>query len=100
MTKVARIFEDEKQQALAKVEEEKKLALAKAEEEKKLVLAKAEEALAKAEEENKLNLTREKRESVIKMLKKNYPSEEIASIISGFTLDEINAMRREMGAVQ
>ncbi len=100
MTKVARIFEEEKLQALAKAEEEKKLALAKAEEEKRLALAKAEKSLlAKAEEENKLNLAREKRECVLKMIRKSYSSEEIASIVSGFTLDEIDVMRREMGAV-
>ena len=148
MTKVARIFEEEKLQALAKAEEETKMALAKVEEEKEIALAKAEEktkmalakveeekeialakaeeeikmalakaeeeketalakveeeketALAKAEEENKLNLAREKKECVLKMIRKSYPSEEIASIVSGFTLDEIDAIRREISAQQ
>ena len=82
MTKVARIFEEEKLQALAEAAKEKELALAKAEEDKNLAFAK------------------EKKESVFKMLKKGYPSEEIASIISGFTVDEIDIMRREMSAQQ
>ncbi|HBA47704.1 MAG TPA: hypothetical protein DCZ91_07865, partial [Lachnospiraceae bacterium] len=82
MTKVARIFEEEKLQALAEAAKEKELALAKAEEDKNLAF------------------TKEKKESVFKMLKKNYPSEEIASIISGFTVDEIDTMRREISAQQ
>ena len=91
MTKVARIFEEEKLQALAEAAKEKELALAKAEEDKNL-------ALAKAEENNRLVLAKEKKEYVFNMLKKGYPSEEIASIISRFTVDEIDTMRREMGA--
>lgn len=79
MTKVARIFEEEKLQALAQAEEEKRL------------------ALAKAEEDNRQALAKERKEYVLKMLKKNYPTEEIASIISGISTDEIDAMRREEG---
>ena len=93
MTKVARIFEEEKLQALAEAAKEKELALAKAEEDKNL-------ALAKAEEDKNLAFAKEKKESVFKMLKKGYPSEEIASIISGFTVDEIDTMRREISAQQ
>ena len=89
MTKVARIFEEEKQQALAKAEKEKRLALAEAEKDKQ-------QALAEAAEKNKLALAREKKDCVLKMLRKNYPSEEIVSIVSGFSLEEIDAMRREL----
>lgn len=81
MTKVARIFEEEKLQALAEAAEDKRL------------------ALAKAEEDNRLALFKERKEYVLKMLKKNYPSEEIASIITGFSTDEIDAMRSEMSTV-
>ena len=90
MTKVARIFEEEKLQALAQAEEEKRLALAKAEEDNR-------QALAKAEEDNRQALAKERKEYVLKMLKKNYPTEEIASIISGISTDEIDAMRRDAG---
>lgn len=116
MTKVGRIIEEEKRQAIAEVEErsrralaqakaEKKQALAQAKAEKKQALAKAEaenkQALAKAEAEKKNEkkradmLQQAARESVLKMLRKNYPIEEIASIVSGFSQDDIEAMRKE-----
>ena len=116
MTKVGRIIEEEKRQAIAEVEErsrralaqakaEKKQALAQAKAEKKQALAKAEaenkQALAKAEAEKKNEkkradmLQQAARESVLKMLRKNYPIEEIASIVSVFSQDDIEAMRKE-----
>lgn len=94
MTKVEKIFEEEKLQAVAKVEEEKRLALTKAEKEKRLALAKAEKEKKRADRTEAMM-----RESVLKMLQKNYPVKEIAAIVSVFSLDDIEAMRREMGAV-
>lgn len=76
MTKVGWIIEQEKQEALAKAEEEKRQELAKAEEEKRQAA----------------------KEVVIKMLRKNYPTEEIAFIVSGFSQDEIETMRRELAS--
>ena len=84
MTKVGWIIEQEKQQAIAKAEEEKQQAIAKAEEKQ--------QELAKAEAEKQ----QAARESVIKMIGKNYPTEEIAFIVSGFSQDEIEAVRREL----
>ncbi len=107
MTKVGWIFEQEKQQALAKAEEEKQKELAKAEEEKQKELAKAEEEkqkeLAKAEEEKQKELAKAEaekrqaaRESVVKMIRKNYPTEEIAFIVSDFSWNDIEAVREEL----
>ncbi|HBA50874.1 MAG TPA: hypothetical protein DCZ91_24370 [Lachnospiraceae bacterium] len=92
MTKVGWIFEQEKQQAVAKVEEEMRLAVAKAEEEKQQELAKKQQELAKAEADKR----QVARESVIKMIRKNYPTEEIAFIVSSFSWDDIEAVRREI----
>ncbi len=61
------------------------------EQEKQEVIAKAEEAIAKAEAEKR----QAAKESVIKMIKKNYSTEEIAFIVSSFSQDEIEAVRRE-----
>lgn len=85
MTKVGWIFEQEKQQALAKAEEEKWKELAKAEEEKRKELAKAEAEKRQAA-----------RESVVKMIRKNYPTEEIAFIVSDFSWNDIEALRKEL----
>lgn len=74
MTKVGWIIEQEKQEAIAKVEE----------------------ALVKAEEEKQ----QAARESVIKMIRKNYPTEEIAFIVSSFSQDEIETMRREIAETE
>ena len=111
MTKIGWIIEQEKQEAIAKLEEEKQQALVKAEEEKRQALVKAEEekqqALVKAEEEKHqapAKAEAEKRqaakESVIKMIRKNYSTEEIAFIVSSFSQDDIEAVRREIGEVE
>ena len=74
MTKVGWIIDQEMQQALAKAEEEKQKELAKAEEEKRQAA----------------------RESVVKMIRKNYPTEEIAFIVSVFSWNEIEELRKEI----
>ena len=74
MTKVGWLFEQEKQQALAKAEEEKQQALSKAEAEKRQAA----------------------REAVIRMIRRDYPTEEIAFIVPSFSVDDIEAVRREM----
>ena len=40
------------------------------------------------------------RESVIKMIRKNYPTEEIAFIVSSFSQDEIETVRREIAETE
>ena len=109
MTKVAQIFEEEKQQALAELEEKSRQALEKAKEEKKQAIAKAKkekkQAIAEAKKEKKradnaeAKLHQTARESVLIMLKKNYPSEEIASIVPLFSLDDIEDMRKELAGI-
>ena len=117
MTKVGRIIEEEKRQAIAEAEEKSRQALAQAMAEKKRALAKAKaearQALAKADAENKQALAKAEaekknekkradmlqqaaRESVLKMIRKNYPTEEIASIVSVFSQDDIESMRKEV----
>lgn len=49
-------------------------------------------AFAKAETEKR----QAARESVIKMIRKNYPTEEIAFIVSSFSQDDIEAIRKEI----
>ncbi len=97
LTQVARIFEEEKQQALTQVarifEEEKQQALTQAarifEEEKR-------QALSQAEIKHKEEKERNARQIVIRMIKKNYPTEEIVSLVSSFSQDDIEALRKEV----
>ena len=97
LTQVARIFEEEKQQALTQVarifEEEKQQALTQAarifEEEKR-------QALSQAEKKHKEEKERNARQIVIRMIKKNYPTEEIVSLVSSFSQDDIEALRKEV----
>nr|WP_304578467.1 hypothetical protein [uncultured Acetatifactor sp.] len=82
MTQVARIFEEEKQQALtqaARVFEEEKR-----------------QALSQAEIKHKEEKERNARQIVIRMIKKNYPTEEIVSLVSSFSQDDIEALRKEV----
>lgn len=71
MTQVARIFEEEKQQALT-------------------------QALSQAEKKHKEEKERNARQIVIRMIKKNYPTEEIVSLVSSFSQDDIEALRKEV----
>ncbi len=54
------------------------------------------EAIARAEAEKR----QAARESVIKMIRKNYPTEEIAFIVSSFSQDEIETVRREIAEME
>ena len=54
------------------------------------------EAIARAEAEK----WQAARESVIKMIRKNYPTEEIAFIVSSFSQDEIETVRREIAETE
>ena len=71
MTQVARIFEEEKRQALTQVAQI-------------------------FEEEKQQSIKNTSRQIVIRMIKKNYPSEEIASLVSNFSQDDVNALRKEL----
>ena len=105
MTQVAQIFEEEKQQALTQVaqifEEEKKQALTQAaqifEEEKKQALTQA----AQTFEEEKKQAEEKAAESaskriVVQMIKKNYSAEEIAALVLNYSLDDVEALRKEV----
>lgn len=93
MTQVAQIFEEEKQQALLQVtqifEEEKQQALTQAaqtfEQEKQQALTQA----AQTFEEKQ-------RQIVIRMIKKNYSTEEIASLVSSYSQDDVEILRKEI----
>ena len=93
MTQVAQIFEEEKQQALTQVaqifEEEKQQALAQAaqifEEEKR-------QAAQIFEEEKRGALA----QIVIRMIQKDYSSEEIAALVSSFSMDDVEALRKNL----
>lgn len=66
MTQAAMIFEEEKQEALSRIEKEKQ---------------------KMAESEKK---------TVIRMIKKNYSSEEIVSIVTSYSQDRVEELRREI----
>lgn len=95
MTQVAQIFEEEKQQALTQVaqifEEEKRQALIQAaqsyEEEKRQALTQAKNTF---EEEN--------RRVVIRMIKKDYPTEEIVSLMPNYSQNDVERLRKELSA--
>ena len=79
MTQVAQIFEAEKQAALTPV-------VQIFEEEKKQALKEKEEQVTQATS----------RQIVIRMIKKDYTSEEIASVVSSFSQDDVDALRKEI----
>ena len=71
MTQVAQIFEEEKQQALLQVTQI-------------------------FEKEKQQALTEEKRQIVMKMIEKNYPTEEIVSLISNYSQNDVEMLRRKV----
>ncbi len=86
MTQVAQIFEEEKQQAILQVtqiyEEEKQQAIQIFEEEKQ-----------KALKEERLNTAKQ---VVINMIKKDYSSKEIASLVLDYSQDDVDKLRKEI----
>jgi len=89
MTQVAMIFEEEKQQALTQAarifEEEKRHAV---ETEKK----KAADSV-KAERKKNADF---KQQTVMKMIEKGYSTEEIVSLVSGYSENKIDSLRKKM----
>lgn len=89
MTQVAQIFEEEKQQALTQVaqifEEEKQQALAQAAQSFEAKMTQAKNAY---EEEN--------RRVVIRMIKKDYSTEEIVSLIPNYSQNDVERLRKEI----
>lgn len=86
MTQVAQIFEEEKQQALTQVaqifEKEKQQALT--------------QAAQIFEKEKQQALKNTSRQIVIRMIRKDYPSEEIAALVSSYSQDDVDALRKEL----
>lgn len=109
MTQAAMIFEEEKQEALARIEKEKQtlvqeikekqLEIARIIEEKQEALAQKEkekqEALIQKEKE-KQKMAESEKKTVIRMIKKNYSSEEIVSIVTSYSQDRVEELRREI----
>ena len=97
MTQVAQIFEEEKQQAILQVtqifEEEKRQAMQHAaqkyEEEKR-------NAAQKYEEEKRQALKDASRQIVINMIKRDYSSKEIASLVLDYSQDDVDKLRKEI----
>ena len=79
MTQVAQIFEEEKQQALTQVaqifEEEKQQAL---------------------KENEQRTIQNTSRQFVIRMINKDYSSEEIVSLVPNYSQDDVEALRKEL----
>lgn len=90
MTQVAQIFEAEKRQALAQAaqifEEEKKQAAQIFEEEKRQAL--------KENEQRVIQDT--SKQLVIRMINKNYSSEEIVSLVPNYSQNDVDALRKEL----
>ncbi len=74
MTQVAQIFEEEKQQALAQATQD-------FEEEKQQALTQAEQVFEEKQ-----------RQIVIRMIKKDYSTEEIASLVSSYSQDDVEML--------
>ncbi len=50
------------------------------------------------EEEKQRALKNTSRQIVIRMIKKDYPSEEIAALVSSYSQDDVDALRKELEA--
>lgn len=48
------------------------------------------------EEEKRQALKNTSKQIVIRMIKKNYPSEEIAALVSSYSQDDVDVLRREL----
>ena len=94
MTQVAQIFEEEKQQALTQVaqifEEEKQQALTQA---AQIFEVEKQQAL---KEQKQQTIQSTSRQIVIQMIKKDYSSEEIASLVLNYSQDDVEALREEL----
>lgn len=73
MTQVAQIFEEEKQQALTQVAQI-------------------------FEKEKQQELKNASKQIVVRMIKKDYSTEEIASLVSSYSQDDVEALRKELAA--
>lgn len=101
MTKVGRLYEEEKQQAVRKVEEEKQQAVRKVEEEKQQAVRKVEaekkQALKEAKKERKKAIKQTAVESSRKiarrMIQKGMSVSEIQSFITNLSYEEIKALK-------
>lgn len=115
LTQVAQIFEEEKQQALEQVAQSYEVKLEQAaqsyearmtqaaqsyEEEKQQALT---QAVQSYEEEKRKVLTQvkntyeeENRRVVIRMIKKDYSTEEIVSLLSGYSQNDVEKLRNEL----
>lgn len=86
MTQVAQIFEEEKQQALTQVaqifEEEKQHAV--------------QQAVQQTAQDYKEKNRQEMAKVVIRMIQKDYSTEEIVTMVSSYSQDEVEALRKEL----
>ncbi len=115
LTQVAQIFEEEKQQALEQVAQPYEVKLEQAaqsyearmtqaaqsyEEEKQQALTQAvqsyEEEKRKALTQVKNTYEEENRRVVIRMIKKDYSTEEIVSLLSGYSQNDVEKLRNEL----
>ena len=93
MTQVAMIFEEEKQDALQEAakrfEKERQEAAKRFEKEKQ-------EAARKFEKEKQEAIRRRTEQIVVKMLKRGDAAEEIVSIVSNYSLEDVEAVREKL----
>ena len=89
MTQIAQIFEEEKQQALLQVFEI-------FEEEKRQALQQAAESYETEKRQTAESYEIEKRQMDIKMLKRNYPVEEIISLMPGYSQKDVEKLRKSL----
>lgn len=99
MTQVAQIFEEEKRQALIQAaqiyEEEKRQTAQIYEKEKRQTAQIYEEEKQQAEKQAAKTAYRK---VVIRMIQKDYSTEEISSLVSAYSQDDIEELRRELQA--
>ena len=83
MTQVARIFEEEKQQAIAEAKKEAK-----------------KEAMKEAMKEANKKYEKERQQTARKMIKRGFSSEDIAFVVSGYSVEMVEQLRQEMGSIK
>lgn len=98
MTQVAQIFEEEKQQAIQQVtqmfEEEKQQAIQQV---TQIFKEEKQKEAKRYEKERQQALRDASRQVVINMIKKNYSSKEIASLVLDYSQDDVDKLRKEIG---
>ena len=90
MTQVAMIFEEEKQQAIQQAVEQAVKQTIEAERKKAVGMK---QQAVEAERKRAMDA---QQQTIVKMIEKGYPTEEIVFLVSGCSQNEVDALRKNM----